>query len=138
MLLVVLTLSACGGNGDPATTSGGTAGATAAVAEGDPERGREVYLMSGCGGCHTFEAAGSTRNVGPNLDEAAERYDAAFLRESIVQPDAFIEKGESGSIGGGREYATEMPAYGPEEKPPNHLTEQQLADLVAFLSEGAR
>jgi mono/diheme cytochrome c family protein len=135
--VVALGLSACGGNGDPAITSGAR-GTTAAVAEGDPERGREVYLASGCGGCHTFAAAGSSRNVGPNLDEAARRYDAAFLRESVVEPEAFIEKGESGAIGGDREYATDMPAYGPEEEPPNRLTEQEVADLVAFLIEGGR
>jgi mono/diheme cytochrome c family protein len=132
---VLLALNACGGNGGVATTM--DPGTGAADAEGDPERGREVYLSSGCGGCHTFAAAGSTRNVGPNLDEAAKRYDAEFLRESIVEPDAYIEKGEAGSIGGAGEYVTEMPAYGPDEKPPGKLSEQQLADLVAFLVAGA-
>jgi cytochrome c6 len=32
------------------------------------EQGRELFV-SGCGSCHTLEAAGTTGQVGPNLDE---------------------------------------------------------------------
>ena len=133
LLLALAALAAgCGGDGgnEPAETK-----ATEAAA-GDPARGKEIYLTRGCGACHTFKPAGSTRNVGPNLDRAAELYDAAFMRESLVDPKAFIEKGESGSIGGKEPYGTRMPAYGPDEDPPQTLTEQELADLVAFLLIG--
>ena len=37
---------------------------------GARERDRVRFAAAGCGGCHTFEAAGSTGNVGPNLDDA--------------------------------------------------------------------
>lgn len=94
--------------------------------------------MSGCGACHTFEAAGSTRNVGPNLDQAVRKYDADFIRESIVEPGAYVEKGQGGSIGGKEPYGTPMPAYGPDEDPPQKLTAQQLADLVAFLVQAKK
>ena len=30
---------------------------------------RQVFASAGCGGCHTLKAAGSTGNVGPNLDQ---------------------------------------------------------------------
>ncbi len=129
-VVLALALAACGGNGGeeaPRATE-------PEAVTGDPERGRDVYLESGCGGCHTFEAAGSTRNVGPNLDEVAAMYDAEFIRESITDPQAFIEKGSGGEIGGEMEYGTEMPAYGPDETPPQQLSEQELADLVAFLT----
>ena len=36
---------------------------------GGPD-GEAVFAAAGCGGCHTLEAAGSTGNVGPNLDDA--------------------------------------------------------------------
>ena len=119
--------SGCGGSDKATATS-------PQPVEGDPERGKDLYMNLGCGACHTYSAAGSTRNVGPNLDRAAEMYDAAFMRESLVDPKAFIEKGASGSIGGTEPYRTRMPAYGPDENPPQRLSEQDLADLVAFLT----
>ena len=36
---------------------------------GGPD-GEAVFAAAGCGGCHALEAAGSTGNVGPNLDDA--------------------------------------------------------------------
>jgi mono/diheme cytochrome c family protein len=38
---------------------------------GDPVDGASVFKSAGCGGCHTMAAAGSTGNVGPNLDTIA-------------------------------------------------------------------
>jgi cbb3-type cytochrome c oxidase subunit III len=32
--------------------------------------GKSIFASAGCGSCHTFEAAGSTGTIGPNLDEA--------------------------------------------------------------------
>ena len=32
--------------------------------------GKEVFASAGCAGCHTLADAGSTGNVGPNLDDA--------------------------------------------------------------------
>jgi hypothetical protein len=57
--------------------------------------------------------------VGPNLDESLEGRDAQFIHESIVDPDAEIAEGFSGGI---------MP-----KNYNTQLSEQQLADLVAFL-----
>ena len=139
-LALAASVASCGGGGGEAEEGGDEArketGETGAKATaGDPKRGKELYLNLGCGSCHTYSAAGSKRNVGPNLDEVAKKYDAAFIRESIVNPDAFIEKGEAGSIGGTRRYSARMPAYGPDEDYPQELSEQELADLVAFLTQ---
>lgn len=131
--LLALALAGCSGGEETKDT---TEPAAAIVREGNPARGREVFMTAGCGGCHTLAAAGSTRNAGPNLNEVARRYDAAFIRRSIVDPQAYREKGESGRIGGTRSYGS-MPAYGPDEDPPQTLTDQQLADLVAFIESGA-
>ena len=46
----------------PATPAGGGSSAQAA--------GLQVFVASGCGGCHTLGAAGNTGKVGPNLDQA--------------------------------------------------------------------
>jgi sulfite dehydrogenase len=37
---------------------------------GDPVAGKKVFQTAGCAGCHTLKDAGSTGNVGPNLDQA--------------------------------------------------------------------
>jgi mono/diheme cytochrome c family protein len=44
------------------TTPGSTSGGAAA-------NGKQVFASAGCGGCHTLKDAGSSGNVGPNLDQ---------------------------------------------------------------------
>ena len=43
---------------------------TGGEATGDAAAGEAVFASAGCGGCHTLEAAGSSGNVGPNLDQS--------------------------------------------------------------------
>ena len=129
VLVAVVALAACGGEKEE--------GAPPAVKAPDPAQGRKVYEQAGCSGCHTFSGfPGPGRNTGPNLDRVAEKYDAAFIRRSITNPGEFLEKGSEGKIGGARSYSNTMPAYGPDELPPQQLSEQQLRDLVAFIEEG--
>ena len=129
-MVCALLVAGCGSDGD------GDGGGEGAV--GDPTRGKVVFAQQGCGNCHTFAAAGSSKNTGPNLDEVARRYDAAFIRESIVDPAAYLEKGVSGSIGGDASYRNIMLPFGPNPvTEANRLTEQQLADLVGFLTQNS-
>ena len=57
----------------------------------DETSGEAVFTSAGCGGCHTFEPAGTDAQVGPDLD-AIERAGGQpleeFIRESIVDPNA--------------------------------------------------
>jgi cytochrome c oxidase subunit 2 len=72
-----------------------------------------------CASCHTLSDAGATGAVGPDLDEVLPGKNAAFIEQSIVDPNAEIAQGYSEGI---------MPQdYG--EK----LDDKQLADLVAYL-----
>ena len=92
----------------PPSTSGG-GGATAA--------GKKAFDDNGCGACHTLVAAGSTGKIGPDLDKlkayaaAAHQPLDAFIRESIIKPNAYVEKGFPSGV---------MPAdvrIAPEEHP---------------------
>jgi mono/diheme cytochrome c family protein len=122
---LVAVAAGCGGDG------------SIDLASGDPEAGKQVFAMQGCVHCHTFAAAGSIRNAGPNLDEVADRYPAEFILESIMDPGAYIEKGSGGTIGGTKEYRVPMPPSGPNApNAENVITEQELADLVAFIDSG--
>ncbi len=38
------------------------------AAKGDPIAGKKLFASSGCNGCHTFKAAGSSGTQGPDLD----------------------------------------------------------------------
>ena len=112
-----------------ATTSPGatsvpteTGGGSTQAAEGDPAAGKEIFTASAqppCASCHTLQEAGASGTVGPNLDDVLKGKDAAFIHESIVDPDAEIASGFTAGI---------MPKTYPQQ-----LDEQQLADLVAFL-----
>jgi cytochrome c oxidase subunit 2 len=69
-------------------------------ASGGPSAsGKSVFASNGCSSCHTLKAAGATGKVGPDLDKlAAEAQKAgkpldAFVRESIVDPNAYVEPG---------------------------------------------
>ena len=114
-LVLVVAVPACGGEedesaepetveGTPTTETGGAAG------EGNAENGKSVFAEAGCGGCHTFEPAGSTGTTGPSLDDAN------------VSFDAVVEQVTNG--GGG------MPAFG------DRLSEEEIRDVAAFVSQG--
>jgi cytochrome c oxidase subunit II len=46
-----------------------------------------------CSACHTLADAGATGKIGPDLDKTLKGKTEAFIRTSIVNPNAFIEKG---------------------------------------------
>ena len=71
---IALYVAKCAGNANcgvtaetskPAATTTTTTSTTAAA---KPD-GKAVFAKAGCGGCHTLKAAGSSGNVGPNLDQ---------------------------------------------------------------------
>ena len=74
-----------------------------------------------CGSCHTLADAGTNGTTGPNLDQALKGKDAAFIKQSIEQPDAQIANGYSAGI---------MPgSYAQSLKP------AQVDALVKYLAE---
>jgi mono/diheme cytochrome c family protein len=107
------------GETQPTETGGGGGGGDGG--EGDPAVGEQVFAANQCANCHTLQAAGATATIGPNLDETLQGKDAAYIREAIVNPSAQIAEGFQDGL---------MPKdYG--EK----LSEEELANLVAFLSQ---
>jgi mono/diheme cytochrome c family protein len=94
---------------------------TPGTAQGDPAAGKALFASQGCAACHAFTPAGAKGTVGPDLDEALKGKEAAFIHESIVDPNAEITQGYPPGI---------MPGdFGQK------LSEKQIADLVAFLSQ---
>ncbi len=122
VLCLALLLAACGGGGG----GRGSAGA-------DPlaERGEQLFDQYGCAACHSVKGESG---IGPALngifgkevqleDGTTLVVDDAYLRESIIDPDAKIVKGyPKGSMAAGiAAYKTEL------EK------EENLEALVAYI-----
>jgi cytochrome c oxidase subunit II len=83
--------------------------------------GRAVFADNNCGSCHTLADAGTNGTVGPNLDDGLAGRDEAFVRTSIVDPEAEIADGYQGGI-----------------MPPNYeqtLAPDELDALVTYLTE---
>ena len=103
--------------------------AKASQGPGGGGAGLAVFNSNGCSGCHTFKPAGSNATTGPDLDNLpadarrAGKPLVAFVRTSIVDPNAYIEKGYQPNI---------MPSTF------KSLPKQQLDALVQFLTAGQK
>jgi cytochrome c oxidase subunit II len=70
-----------------------------AVAAGGTQAGKALFTSNGCGSCHTFAPAGSSGKTGPDLDKLPAEAKTAgkplpdFVRESIVDPNAYVAPG---------------------------------------------
>jgi cytochrome c oxidase subunit II len=92
--------------------------------------GAAVFKNNQCGACHTLKAAGSSATTGPDLDKLAAEAQAAgkpleaFVRESIVDPNAYVAKGYPKNV---------MPAtFG------KALSKQELDALVQYLISSSK
>jgi cytochrome c oxidase subunit 2 len=100
-----------------------------AIGGGGAAAGKAAFTSNGCGACHTLQAAKSTGKVGPDLDKLSTYAQQAgkpleqFVRESIVNPDAYVEKGYPANV---------MP------KNFGSLPKAQLDGLVAFVVASAK
>ena len=131
LLAVMVVLAGCGGEQTVSPTAKEVVGTVptatqAAVPTGNAKAGAGLFKSQGCGGCHTFKPAGTTKTIGPDLDKLADYAKKAnrgstaeFAFQSIKDPSAYIEKG-----------------YGTIAMPKFPLSDKQIADLVAYLTKG--
>jgi len=89
--------------------------------------GREIFISAGCNACHTLDDANATAAVGPDLNQLAAvaedregRTNAEeYVKESIVDPPAFVVEGYDGDT---------MPGnFG------DQLTPEEIDTLVEYL-----
>jgi putative heme-binding domain-containing protein len=67
------------------------AGAQAALPPGNSEHGKLLFKANGCAGCHVVDGEGAA--YGPELSDIGAQRNAAFLRESILDPGASLPEG---------------------------------------------
>ena len=108
-----LTETGTGTETETETETGGTGtGGGGGSAAGDAAAGEAVFASAGCGGCHTLKAAGSSGNVGPNLDEAKPSEDKVVER---------VTNGQG-----------VMPSF------KDQLSSKQIQDVAAYVSQSTR
>jgi mono/diheme cytochrome c family protein len=96
--------------------------AESATLAGDVKRGEDIFWKhptAACALCHMLGGKGST--VGPALDGVAGRKDAAYIKDSLLEPNKVLAEGYQ-QLG-----ASPMPPMNLILKP------QELADVQAFL-----
>ena len=119
--ILALVVAGCGSEGTVRPTPETVVGKVQAEAPG-----KAIFNQQGCNGCHTYQPAGATATIGPDLDKLPEYAKKAkkpldaFVHESIVNPGAYVEKG----------YQNIMPTTFA------NLPPKQLSDLVAYLTKG--
>ena len=92
------------------------------------QAGKAVFDANGCAACHTLQAAGATGKVGPDLDKLPDYAKQAgkpledFIRESIVDPNAYVQPGFPKGV---------MPPF-------STLPKDQLDSLVQYLVESSK
>jgi cytochrome c oxidase subunit 2 len=115
-------------NAPPSTTTSTTPSTTTSTSPS--AAGLSVFNANGCSSCHTLTAANATGTIGPNLDklvayaQQAKQPLEAFIHESIVNPNAYIESGYPKGV--------MPPTFG------QSLTKTQLDALVTFLAQSAQ
>jgi cytochrome c oxidase subunit 2 len=93
---------------------------------GGSDAGKTVFANNGCGSCHTYQPAGATAKIGPDLDKLQTYADQAkkpldeFVRESIENPSAYIQPG----------FPSVMPPF-------SSLPKDQIDSLVTFLTQSS-
>ncbi len=97
---------------------------------GDPVRGRAVFVKLECFRCHEvkgerFPPPGPGGAVGPELSGMAAHHPPEFFAESIINPNAVIDKGRGYE---GPDGSSKMPSFN------GIMTVQELVDLVAYLA----
>ncbi|MGB2874532.1 MAG: cytochrome c oxidase subunit II [Gaiellaceae bacterium] len=91
--------------------------------------GKAVFANNGCSTCHTFKPAGASGKIGPDLDKLPAEAQRAgqpleqFIRQSIVDPNAYVEPGFPKGL---------MPTIFA------NLPKAQLDALVAYLAAGSK
>jgi mono/diheme cytochrome c family protein len=108
--------------GYAAARPGEDEGALASAGLAQATTGEQIFTAGGCAGCHTFQPAGSTGNIGPDLDDlasaAGDMPPEEFVRQSILDPDAEVAQGFSSGV---------MPSF------EGRLNDEQVQALVDYL-----
>jgi cbb3-type cytochrome c oxidase subunit III len=116
---VALALAACG-------TGGISTGAA------DQENGKKLFQAK-CGGCHSLAAAGTSGEVGPNLDDSFAQAQADGYKESAIRNIVHDQIKYPGQYS----TASDNPDYLTANMPANLVKGQDAEDVAAYVAANA-
>jgi cytochrome c oxidase subunit 2 len=104
------------------------AGMTFANVTGDPARGADLYRKGACIGCHVVQGV-SFGVLGPNLTHVGSRttIGAGLYPNDFKHLALWIKNSPAMKPG------SLMPAFGKSQQVPGGYTDQQIADIAAYL-----
>ena len=79
-------------------------------------KGQSLYEDNGCAGCHSIDSEATI--VGPGLKGIGAKYDAAYLKDALVNPDKDVPAG-----------------FFPGVMPPFALSDADAAELVKYIQD---
>jgi mono/diheme cytochrome c family protein len=99
--------------------------------DADLDRGRALFLQK-CGTCHTLAQAGSTADIGPDLDAsfAGARADGGFDNDTV---EGIVQQ----QIANPREIEEGVPNYASIFMPADLVTGQDAEDVAAYVASVA-
>ncbi|HSC73267.1 MAG TPA: c-type cytochrome [Gaiellaceae bacterium] len=118
-LAVAAGLSACGTGGKVSSSA-------------NAQTGKAIFQQK-CAGCHALEAAGSTANIGPNLDDAFAEARANGFEESAIANIVHDQIRFPGQFS----TAQNNPNYLKANMPANLVRGQDAEDVAAFVAANA-
>jgi sulfur-oxidizing protein SoxX len=95
--------------------------------QGDPVKGREVFVKLECYSCHEVKEekfSPPRGEIGPELSMMGPLHEGEYFAEAIINPNAVIQKGMGYEAADG---FSKMPSYN------DLVTVQEVIDLVAYL-----
>ena len=101
--------------------------------KGDVKNGKNLVMQNGCMGCHYIPGMSTPGYMAPGLANIGGYATVAYLRESIVEPNAVVVPGYN------RNAHPNTPWYNVVDKkrqstmPPYPLDDKSLNDMVAYL-----
>ena len=82
-----------------------------------PKDGKALYAQNGCASCHSIDTDATL--VGPSLKGIGEKYDTAYLKDALTNPDKDVPEGFYPGI---------MPTF--------NLPAEDLATIVKYMETG--
>jgi len=104
-----------------------------APVKGDAQNGKNLVMQNGCMGCHYIPGMSAHGYMAPGLANIGGYATAAYLRESIVDPNAVVVPGYNRNAHPNTPWYNEVDGKRQSTMPPYPLDDKSLDDMVAYL-----
>ncbi|WP_457596085.1 ethylbenzene dehydrogenase-related protein [Hydrogenimonas sp.] len=101
--------------------------------KGDVENGKNLVMQNGCMGCHYIPGMSVPGFMAPGLNNIGGQATSAYIRESIVDPNAVVVPGYNRNAHPNTPWYNVVDGKRMSTMPPYPLDDKSLDDMVAYL-----